>query len=82
MLESGERKAATTLVGSLPWMGPEVLVHGKDRKYSTAVDIWSLGMTAIELAMGEAPYEKIAHEAMRVRASSLLEAGSRLTSGR
>lgn len=66
MLESGERKAATTLVGSLPWMGPEVLVHGKDRKYSTAVDIWSLGMTAIELAMGEAPYEKIAHEAMRM----------------
>lgn len=55
----------TTLCGSPCWMAPEVMkrawVQNKQTDgYDSSVDIWSLGITALELAKGRPPLSEFA----------------------
>jgi p21-activated kinase 1 len=60
--EATQKQRAKTVLGTPLWMAPEI--HRREQ-YSSGVDIWALGIVAIEMAEGVPPYKGLNREEIR-----------------
>ena len=60
--ENVVKQRAKTVLGTPLWMAPEI--HRRE-KYDSSVDIWALGIVAIEMAEGIPPYKGMNREEIR-----------------
>ncbi|KAF9811956.1 hypothetical protein SFRURICE_021313 [Spodoptera frugiperda] len=54
----GTLDTSQTNIGSPSWMAPEVVTCGEEG-YGNRIDVWALGITAIEMADGKAPFQEM-----------------------
>ena len=54
MQERGKDRQHATFTGTVCWMAPEVMAQ--EEGYSYPADVWSIGITTLELVKGYAPY--------------------------
>eukprot|EP00946_MAST-07B_sp_MAST-7B-sp1_P002152 g2152.t1 len=54
MQERGRDRQHATFTGTVCWMAPEVMAQ--EEGYSYPADVWSIGITTLELVKGYAPY--------------------------
>mmetsp|Transcript_25899 Transcript_25899/g.72519 ORF Transcript_25899/g.72519 Transcript_25899/m.72519 type:complete len:564 (-) Transcript_25899:12-1703(-) len=84
VLRQGRKEKAVTAIGSLAWMAPEVLMCLNDEQdekggvgYDHKADMWSLGITIIEMVKGKAPLSNL--EYMKVVKTTLTDSPPILT---
>jgi hypothetical protein len=59
--------STTGMVGTIPYMAPDVVLVNPDRPYDTKVDIWSLGVCILELLTGKAAWGRIRDDEIMLR---------------